>query len=51
MSEPARKRLASILIAVVLIAVWAFVEWRAQPPAPPNGKVLPWEQATVKVGQ
>ena len=35
----------------VLIAVWAFVEWRAQPPAPPNGKVLPWEQAAVKVGQ
>ena len=43
MSEPPRRIVASIVVALLVVAVWAFIESRAQAPAPPTGKLFPWE--------
>lgn len=37
------KRAACIIMATLIAAVWAFIEWRAQPPPPPLVKAFPWE--------
>ena len=36
------RRLAGLFLAIIILAIWAFVEWRAQAPAPPAGKIPPW---------
>jgi hypothetical protein len=31
-----RRRIATIVVILVVIAVWKFIDWRMQPPPPPN---------------
>jgi hypothetical protein len=37
-SEPSRARIfiATIVVALIVLAAWAVIEYRSQPPPPPN---------------
>ncbi|MDQ6860059.1 MAG: hypothetical protein M3032_02755 [Verrucomicrobiota bacterium] len=36
--QPSRARVivAALVVALIVLAVWAFIEYRSQPPPPPN---------------
>jgi hypothetical protein len=36
-----RKAIATLLVIIVVIAVWKFIDWRMQPPPPPNKVIIP----------
>jgi hypothetical protein len=33
--------IATVAVILVVIAVWKFIDWRMQPPPPPNKIVVP----------
>jgi hypothetical protein len=37
----ARRWIATIVVIVLVIAVWKFIDWRMQPPPPPNESGAP----------
>jgi hypothetical protein len=41
--EPSRKRLivATLIVILVVIAVWKFIDYRTQPPPPPHQVATP----------
>jgi hypothetical protein len=36
-----RHWIATIVVIIVVLAVWKFIDWRMQPPPPPNKIVIP----------
>jgi hypothetical protein len=44
MSDAGRRWLATALTLAIAAGVWAYIEWKAKPPAPPAVKAFPWEK-------
>ena len=36
-----RKFVATLVVILVIFAVWKFIDWRMQPPPPPNKIMIP----------